>query len=42
MPCGGKSKGKLGVKNVPSVKGSKGMLSATRKIPAEISDKVQV
>ena len=35
----GKSKGKLGVKNVPSVKGSKGMLSATRKIPAEISDK---
>ncbi len=35
----GKSKGKIGAKNVPSVKGSKGMLSATRKIPAELSDK---
>ena len=38
---GGKSKGKLGAKGIPCVKGSKGMLSATRKIPAEISDKLK-
>ena len=38
---GGKSKGKFGVKGVPCVKGSKGMLSATRKIPADLSDKLK-
>jgi len=38
---GGKTKGKLGVKSVPACKGSKGMLSASRKIPAELSDKLK-
>lgn len=38
---GGKSKGKFGAKGVPCVKGSKGMLSATRKIPADLSDKLK-
>ena len=38
---GGKTKAKLGVKSVPSCKGSKGMLSASRKIPADLSDKLK-
>lgn len=38
---GGKTKGKLGIKSVPACKGSKGMLSASRKIPAELSDKLK-
>lgn len=35
----GKTKGKCGVKTVNSNKASKGMLSATRKIPADLTDK---
>ena len=38
---GGKTKAKFGVKSVPSCKGSKGMLSASRKIPADLSDKLK-
>lgn len=38
---GGKNKAKFGVKSVPSCKGSKGMLSASRKIPADLSDKLK-
>ena len=38
---GGKTKGKFGLKSSPSVKGSKGMLSASRKIPASLSDKLE-
>lgn len=38
---GGKIKAKFGVKSVPSCKGSKGMLSASRKIPADLSDKLK-
>ena len=37
----GKTKAKFGVKSVPSCKGSKGMLSASRKIPADLSDKLK-
>ncbi len=38
---GGKTKAKFGVESVPSCKGSKGMLSASRKIPADLSDKLK-
>lgn len=38
---GGKTKAKFGVKSVPSCKESKGMLSASRKIPADLSDKLK-
>ncbi len=38
---GGKTKAKFGVKSVPSCKGSKGMLSTSRKIPADLSDKLK-
>ena len=38
---GGKTKAKFGVKSVPSCKGAKGMLSASRKIPADLSDKLK-
>ncbi len=39
---GSKAKGKFGgIKSVPSAKGSKGMLSTSRKIPAELSDKLE-
>lgn len=38
---GGKTKAKFGVKSVPSCKGSKGKLSASRKIPADLSDKLK-
>ena len=38
---GGKTKAKFGVKSVPSCKGSKGMLSASRKISADLSDKLK-
>lgn len=38
---GGKTKAKFGVKSVPYCKGSKGMLSASRKIPADLSDKLK-
>lgn len=38
---GGKTKAKFGVNSVPSCKGSKGMLSASRKIPADLSDKLK-
>lgn len=38
---GGKTKAKFGVKSVPSCKGSKGMLSASRKIPADLSEKLK-
>lgn len=38
---GGKTKAKFGVKSIPSCKGSKGMLSASRKIPADLSDKLK-
>ena len=38
---GGKTKAKFGVKSVPSCKGSKGMLSVSRKIPADLSDKLK-
>lgn len=38
---GGKTKAKFGVKSAPSCKGSKGMLSASRKIPADLSDKLK-
>lgn len=38
---GGKTKAKFGVKSVTSCKGSKGMLSASRKIPADLSDKLK-
>lgn len=37
----GKTKGKLGIKTPSTCKGSKGMLSASRKIPADISEKIQ-
>ncbi|MBR4617748.1 MAG: D-alanine--D-alanine ligase [Bacilli bacterium] len=38
---GSKTKGKIGIKSFASNKGSKGMLSASRKIPADLSDKVR-
>ena len=38
---GGKTKAKFGVKSVPSCKGSKGMLSTSRKIPADLSDELK-
>lgn len=38
---GGKTKAKFGVNSVPSCKGSKGMLSASRKIPSDLSDKLK-
>ncbi len=39
---GGKTKAKFGTKTNVTCKGSKGMLSATRKIPAELSKKTQL